>query len=124
MVPGISRYYNQDMYLNDLYALGDPFLSKLPAVREDNWRIGHMWREAPVGYDETVNTGVDQIENESIRQYYEVIKYITRGPLWDKGRIKAVIDMNTGKYDHLVEEYKSTLDSNNHQITDEYFLSR
>ena len=124
MVPGISRYYNQDMYLNDLYALGDPFLSKLPAVREDNWRIGHMWREAPVGYDETVQTGMDQIENDSIRQYYEVIKYITRGPLWDKGRIKAVIDMNTGKYDHLVEEYRNTLDGNNHQITDEYFLSR
>ena len=124
MVPGITAYYNQDMYLNDLYALGDPFLSKLPAVREENWRIGHMWREAPVGYDETVQTGENQIENKSIKEYFEIIKLITRGPLWDKDRIKAVIDINTGKYDHLVEEYKSTLDENNHQITDEYYLSR
>jgi arabinofuranosyltransferase len=124
MVPGISIYYNSDIYLNDLYALGDPFLSKLPAVREDNWRIGHMWREAPVGYDDTVITGYNSIENESLREYYEVIKLITRGPVWDKDRLKAVIDINLGKYDHLIDEYKSTLDENNHQITDEYYLSR
>ena len=124
MVPGISIYYNSDLYLNDLYALGDPFLSKLPAVREDNWRIGHMWREAPVGYNETVLYGEDVIENESIREYYETIKFITRGPVWDKNRLKAVIDINTGKYDHLLEEYKGTLDEDNHQITDKYFLSR
>ncbi|MCR5507087.1 MAG: glycosyltransferase family 39 protein [Lachnospiraceae bacterium] len=124
MVPGISIYYNSDIYLNDLYALGDPFLSKLPAVREENWRIGHMWREAPVGYLETVLYGEDVIENESLREYYEVIRLITRGSLWDKQRIRAVIDLNLGKYDHLLEEYRDTLDENNHQITDEYFVSR
>ena len=124
MVPGISIYYNSDLYLNDLYALGDPFLSKLPAVREDNWRIGHMWREAPVGYNETVLDGENEIENESIKEYYEVIKFITRAPVWDKDRLRAVFDMNTGKYDHLLEEYKTTLDENNHQMTDEYYLSR
>ncbi|MCR4755609.1 MAG: hypothetical protein K5868_08775 [Lachnospiraceae bacterium] len=124
MVPGISIYHNSDLYLNDLYALGDPFLSKLPAVREENWRIGHMWREAPVGYAETVMYGDNVIENESLREYYEVIKLITRGPIWDRNRLKAVIDINTGKYDHLIEEYKSTLDKENRQITDKYYLSR
>ena len=124
MVPGISIYYNSDIYLNDLYALGDPFLSKLPAVREDNWRIGHMWREAPVGYAETVLYGEDVIENDSIREYYEIIKLITRGPIWDKDRLNAVIGINTGRYDHLIEEYRSTLDEDNHQVTDKYFLSR
>ncbi|MBR5407737.1 MAG: glycosyltransferase family 39 protein [Lachnospiraceae bacterium] len=124
MVPGISIYYNSDIYLNDLYALGDPFLSKLPAVREDNWRIGHMWREAPVGYAETVLYGEDVIENDSIREYYEIIKLITRGSIWDKDRLNAVIGINTGRYDHLIEEYRSTLDEDNHQVTDKYFLSR
>ncbi len=124
MVPGISIYYNSDLYLNDLYALGDPFLSKLPAVREDNWRIGHMWREAPVGYDETVICGENRIKDESLREYYDVIRLITRGPVWDKDRLKAVIDMNLGKYDHLIEEYKALLDENNHQITDDYILKR
>ena len=115
MVPGISIYYNNDLYLNDLYGLGDPFLSKLPAVREENWRIGHMWRESPYGYNDSILFGGNRIENESIKEYYEVIKLITRGDLFDSDRIRAVIDMNLGKYDYLLEQYKSTLDENGRQ---------
>ena len=124
MVPGISIYYNSDLYLNDLYALGDPFLSKLPAVREENWRIGHMWREAPVGYNETVLYGENVIEDENLREYYEIIKLITRGKLFDAKRIKAVIDINLGKYDYLLDNYKNSLDENCHQITDKYYVKR
>jgi len=112
MVPGISIYYNSDMYLNDLYALGDPFLSKLPAVREENWRIGHMWRESPAGYNDTVLYGENVIENKDLYQYYEIIKLITRGDIWDKERLQAIVDINTGKYDYLIENYKNTLDEN------------
>ncbi len=119
MVPGISIYYNSDMYLNDLYALGDPFLSKLPAVREENWRIGHMWREAPAGYSDTVLYGENVIENENLHQYYEVIKLITRGDIWDQKRLQAIIDMNMGKYEYLIEKYKNTLDENCMQKVEE-----
>lgn len=116
--PGITRYYNQDLYLNDRYALGDPFLSHLPAVHEPNWRIGHMWREVPAGYRETVwvRDGENNIENEDLKQYYEVIKLITRGDLFNRDRIKAIIDMNTGKYDYLIDNYVSTLDENGQSI--------
>ena len=34
------------------------------------------------------------------------------------------LDLNIGKFDHLLEEYESTLDENNHQITDKYYLRR
>lgn len=113
MVPGITIYYNSDMYLNDTYALGDPFLSKLPAVREENWRIGHMWREAPPGYNDTVIWEEDLIEDEDLQKYYDVIRLITRGDLFDGNRIQAIIDMNLGKYDYLLEHYKQTsLDEN------------
>jgi len=119
MVPGITKYYNDDMYLNDLYALGDPFLSKLPAVREDNWRIGHMWREAPAGYGDTVIYGTNIIENKDVAEYYEIIKLITRGELFSKERIYAIIRINTGQYDYLIENYKDTLDENCQQIMGE-----
>lgn len=113
MVPGITIYYNSDLYLNDQYALGDPFLSKLPAVREENWRIGHMWREAPPGYNDTVMWGQDLIEDEDLQKYYDVIRLITRGDLFDQARIQAIIDMNLGRYDGLLEHYKNTsLDEN------------
>ncbi|MDO4189242.1 MAG: hypothetical protein Q4D29_09655, partial [Lachnospiraceae bacterium] len=114
-VPGITKYDHNDMYLNDLYALGDPFLSKLPAVKEPGWRIGHMHREAPEGYVESVMFSENQIRNEAASEYYDVIKLITHGDLFDQNRIKAIIDINTGKYDYLIDEYASTLDENNKQ---------
>ena len=116
MAPGISVYYNSDMYLSDHYGLMDPFLSKLPGVKEDNWRVGHIWREPPAGYEETVAYKEDLIEDPSIREYYHIIQLITRGELFDKERIKAIIDINLGRYDHLIEEYKATLDETGRQI--------
>lgn len=115
-IPGIMKYYNDDMYLNDFYALGDPFLSKLPAVIEPNWRIGHMHREAPKGYQDTIFYDLEnEIENKSIAEYYDVIRLITRGNLFDKNRLQAIIDINLGKYDYLVDEYKATLNDFNMQ---------
>ena len=115
MVSGISMYYNSDLYLNDQYALGDPFLSKLPAVREENWRIGHMWRDVPEGYYETAYQDQNLVKNEDLRQYLDVIRLITRGRLFDAERIRAIIDINLGKYDHLIDNYTKTLDENNLQ---------
>ena len=117
-VPGITKYYNNDLYLNDLYALGDPFLAHLPAVKEHGWRIGHMWREAPVGYMNLVRYGWDTgaIKNEPAKEYYEIIDEITRGDLFDKDRITKVININLGKYDHILDEYRATLDENNRVI--------
>lgn len=120
-VPGITKYYNNDLYLNDLYALGDPYLAHLPAVKEEGWRIGHMWREAPLGYMNMVRYGWDSgaIMNEDIRQYYDIIDKVTRADLFDKDRIRAVIDLNLGKYDYLIENYKKTLDENGKQILED-----
>ncbi len=116
MVPGISRYYNDDLYLNDQYALGDSFLSKLPAVREENWRIGHMWRDVPAGYYESTYMEQNLVENEHLHEYLDVIWLITRGDLFDPARIQAIIDINLGKYDYLIDAYMNTLDENNMQI--------
>ncbi|MCR5267286.1 MAG: glycosyltransferase family 39 protein [Lachnospiraceae bacterium] len=113
MVSGISMYYNSDLYLNDQYALGDPFLSKLPAVLEENWRIGHMWREVPEGYYESAYTNENHVEDPNLHQYLDVIRLITRGELTDPERIRAIVDINLGKYDYLIENYQKTLDENN-----------
>ena len=120
-VPGITKYYNNDLYLNDLYALGDPYLAHLPAVKESGWRIGHMWREAPVGYRNLVRYGWDSgaIVNEDARAYYDIIDEITRGDLFNKDRIIKVININLGRYDYLVENYRATLDENGKQIVTE-----
>ena len=127
-VPGIVKYYNNDLYLNDLYALGDPYLAHLPAVHEAGWRIGHMWRDTPVGYLNLVRYGWDYgaIKNQDAREYYEIIDEITRGPLFDRDRMIKVININLGKYDYLVENYKQSLDENGRvirgeEMSDDYF---
>ena len=116
MASGIVVYEYSDHYIVDRYALGDPFLSKLPAVYTPDWRIGHIYRDIPAGYLSTVKYDQNMIKNKSLSEYYEKIKLITRGPLFSKDRIKAIIDINTGKYDYLIDDYVSTLDENNAQI--------
>lgn len=117
--PGISVYYYPDIYLVDKYALADPFLTKLPAVMDSNWRIGHMYRDIPKGYNDSLLYNENLIEDEDLAKYLDVIRLITRGPLFDSERIKAVIDINFGKYDYLLDSYKNTLDEYNRQTTEE-----
>ncbi|MDD3416632.1 MAG: hypothetical protein PHY47_22015 [Lachnospiraceae bacterium] len=107
--PGILVFYNSDLYLNDAYGLGDPFLSKLPAIKDENWRVGHMKREIPSGYRETVQFGKNIIEDENLHEYYEIIRTMTRGDLFSKERIQTVIDWNLGKYDYLLENYEKSI---------------
>ncbi|MBQ7463881.1 MAG: hypothetical protein IJS86_03370 [Lachnospiraceae bacterium] len=102
---GILVYYNSDLYLNDTYCLGDPLLSKLPAVYDPNWRVGHLKRAVPEGYRESIWQGKNLIEDPSLHEFYDKILLITRGDILDPERIQAVIDMNLGRYDHLVKEY-------------------
>ncbi len=101
---GILVYYNPDLYLNDTYCLGDPFLSKLPAVYDPNWRVGHLRRAVPEGYQESVRNHDNELKDPSLHEYYDVIRLITRGELLDKNRLRAILDINTGKYDHLLKE--------------------
>lgn len=107
--PGILVYYNSDLYLNDTYCLGDPFLSKLPAKKQETWRVGHLRRAVPDGYTETVMYGENIIKDEDLAKYYDVICEMTEGELFSLNRLKTVIDWNLGKYDYLLDHYISTL---------------
>ncbi len=103
---GILVYYNPDLYLNDTYALGDPFLSKLPAEYKENWRVGHLRREIPKGYQESVRENGNFIEDPDLHEYYEKIRLLTRADLFAEGRIKTIIDMNLGRYRYLIDSYE------------------
>ncbi|MBQ9504367.1 MAG: hypothetical protein IJU93_05110 [Lachnospiraceae bacterium] len=107
---GILVYYNPDLYLNDTYCLGDAFLSKLPAIYDPNWRVGHLRRAVPEGYRESVWNNDNEIEDPDLHEYYDIIRLITRGRIFDPERIKAIIDINTGKYDYLIDNYERRLE--------------
>ena len=51
---GYIAIVNSSTHLIDLCALSDPFLSKIPAIHAENWRIGHHIRKMPRDYGEYV----------------------------------------------------------------------
>ena len=88
----------------DVVALSDPLLARLPALRLaaiDGWQSGHFHRPVPAGYVESVAQDANLIEDERIRAHYDVIRLVTRGPLFSLQRLKAIAALNLGAYGNL-----------------------
>jgi len=96
-----------DLYVVDLLALGDPLLARLPA--SGPWRIGHFHRDLPAGYIQTLRTGRNQIQDAGVAAYYDELQLITRGPIFALARWKAIVSINAGRMDHLLDGYRAGL---------------
>lgn len=93
-------YAGPNCFVLDKLALTDPFLARLPTTK--NWRIGHFFRKVPDGYEETLKTGRNQIKDTNLAKYYDKIFLITRGNLFDWGRVKEIWKINSGQYSYLI----------------------
>ena len=94
-----------DVHVIDLFALADPLMSRLPTLDLEVWRIGHFRRDIPEGYLETLETGENQIENPNLAQYYDKLSLVIRGELFNWDRLVEIWNLNTGKYDYLLDAY-------------------
>jgi len=102
------------MYVDPL-ALADPLLARLPSINNapdlqhfqkvNRYRTGHNMRHLPRGYLHAVETGDLSKMSPDIALYYSKIRLITRGELWDTERLKAIWELNTGRYDSFLESY-------------------
>ncbi len=111
-------------YILDKYALPDALLARLPAVLKDDeipiyypglktdWRIGHFRREIPKGYLESLKTGANKIEDPDLREYYERLRLVTRGELWDPKRLWEIVRFNLGMNDKWRDRYLEKQKSN------------
>lgn len=101
-IAGIRGYYaGPDVHLVDRWALVDAFVARLPTYKKF-FKVGHFTRNIPPGYEETLRTGRNHIEDEGLRELYEKIKLVTRGDLFAEGRWTAIWELNTGQLEHLV----------------------
>ncbi len=89
----------------DCTGLGDPLLSKFPPPYTKKWRIGHFQRPIPMGYYDTIKYDQNMIEDPSLAEYYDKISIITKGDLFDANRLQEIWNINTGKYDSLLDVY-------------------
>ncbi len=95
------------LYVVDRFGLGDPLMARLPATGP--WRIGHFHRELPAGYIQTLRTGQNAIADPGVAQYFDRLSTITRGPIWSARRWRAIVSMNLGVDERLLDPYRANL---------------
>lgn len=88
LVGGPSNYYL------DTCALSDPLLSHLPQKHPHVWRIGHFERDIPAGYIASIVSNKNVLRDPSLHLLYDQIRLITRGPLNNPQRLRAILRLN------------------------------
>jgi arabinofuranosyltransferase len=103
----IGYQFGPNVHVVDRFALADPLMPRLRLVNTQNWRIGHFKHVIPAGYLVTLQTGANQIEDPGLAAYYDKLRLVTRGDLWDRQRWVEIFKLNTGQYDHLIEAFNN-----------------
>jgi arabinofuranosyltransferase len=85
-----------DVHFIDPCGLTDPLLARLPAKYDPGWRIGHFERQIPAGYEDSIREDKNLLKDPLTRDYWEVIRKATRGPLFSIERFKAISRLNLG----------------------------
>lgn len=98
-------YVGPHSFILDTIGLADPLIARTPCMQRKYWRIGHWARYIPLGYVETITSGENRILDKNLAAYYDALSLICRGPLFDTRRLIAILKMNTGGYDELMEAY-------------------
>ena len=91
------------------YGLTDPLLSRLPVQTRINWRVGHFRRRLPRGYYDSLRSGSNLIEDPQLSSYYTTLCLLTRGPIFDRERLRTIIEMNLGRFDHLLDDERARI---------------
>jgi arabinofuranosyltransferase len=98
---GFTGYFaGPDVHIVDMFALAEPLLARLPAHPAS--RSGHLLRDIPAGYVETLETGTNRIKDPNIAAFYDRLSLVISGQLWDRNRVVAGINLLLGRYDHLL----------------------
>ncbi|NDC36485.1 MAG: hypothetical protein EBZ48_00350 [Proteobacteria bacterium] len=84
-------YAGPTIHVVDVFALGDPFLSRLPSINPRRWRIGHFTRAVTPEYMESLKSGTNQLTDPKLRELLDERWLITRGPIWSYPRLKLVL---------------------------------
>jgi hypothetical protein len=70
-----------------------------------DWGRGHLFRDLPAGYIESVEMQENRIVDPALHEYYDLLTLVTTGPLWRWDRFRAIWALNTGYGAHLLNEY-------------------
>lgn len=97
---GFYGYYaDTQLHIVDHFALADPLLAHLPPVRRVDWKAGHMARVLPDGYLATLagDPWRVKISDPAVAHLYEVVARVHHGPVFGRGRARAVFELISGR---------------------------
>lgn len=100
----LGFFAGPDIHIIDQYGLADPMLARIP-FNGAEWRPGHFFKALPKGYLNSIIQEKNLIANPSLAEYYNLLRLVTRGELFNRNRLIAIWKFNTGQYDYLMKEY-------------------
>jgi arabinofuranosyltransferase len=91
----------------DRPGLGDPLLARLAPSRLAF--AGHLYRRIPEGYVKARQLGDLGEMEPSLASYYEKLRLVVSGPLFDMERIQTIVALNLGTHAHLLNEFENSV---------------
>jgi arabinofuranosyltransferase len=98
---GFYGYYaGPEKFLVDRNALSDPLLARLPVSPRFYFEFyaGHFFRDLPDGYLESVEHDRNALRDPLLREYYERLRNVTRGPVFRASRARDIVALNVGRF--------------------------
>ena len=80
------------LYVVDRLGRGDAFLARRD--RDGAWRPGGVTHQIPEGYVESLEANRDVIRDPAMAREYDEVALVTRGALFSRARIRAILDLN------------------------------
>ncbi len=82
----------------DPCALTDPFLSRIPAIRYPNWRIGHHFRKVPLEFGQHKLGKINNLPDSDLKELIDDVTLVTRGELFSIARFEAIWRLLTNSH--------------------------
>ncbi len=84
----------------------DPLLARLPAEPGTVFPAGAA-RRVPDGYESSLPNTKNRIADPALAAYYDRLRWITRGPLWNGRRILETLRLTAGRIDSPPSRFES-----------------
>jgi arabinofuranosyltransferase len=83
-------------HIIDPVGLTDPLIARLPPADPGHWIPGHVRRDVPKGYVESVEQKQNRLEDPELRPFLDDLWLITRAPTFSGARWSAIIRFQLG----------------------------
>ena len=105
---GLAAYhYGPAVHMIDVYGLADALIARLPGGSATS-TIGHLEREIPAGYLETLASGENRIVDRHLAAFYDRLRFVIAGPLWNMQRLTTAFRLLRHRDDEDLRRYLST----------------